>query len=99
MTSQSRCSRDDSFLATGTGLERRGEERERRSLGQLQTHRVCRLKASYHVQQVDGPFQGAAGSGARSVLAFLQHPPPVSCAVLIYLGSRRCCLETTTTLR
>lgn len=87
MTSQSLCSREDSFLATGTGCTERGGER-----GQNRTRFRApreRHRQAHHVQEVDGSFEGTPGPGAWRVLAFLQHPPPVARAVLLGLGT--CC--------
>lgn len=101
MTSQSLCSREDSFLATGTGwteTERgRQTETERgQASPRLASPRLTRFRSrnqarrqAYHVQEVDGSFEGTAGPGAGGVLAFLQHPPPVARAVLLALGP--CC--------
>lgn len=87
MTSQSLCSREDSFLATGTGCTEGGRER-----GQSHTHfgapRKSRRQA-HHVQEVDGSFEGTPGPRAGRILAFLQHPPPVARAILLGLGT--CC--------
>lgn len=44
------------------------------------------LMISYHIEQVNNPSEGASRSGAGGLLSFLQHPPPVPCAVLLPLG-------------
>lgn len=92
MTSQSRCSRDDSFLATGTGLREKGDNvliNSLKNTGVFIMRHADVLIFSYHIQQVDSSFKGASRSGAGGFLPLLQHPPPVPCAVLLTRGS--CC--------